>query len=214
MLFRPNRPDTTRPSARILIPLMALALLGGCFRGLPSDDPPIHVNPNMDSQEKYKAQGEGEFFADGSAMRKPVPGTIAQGSLKHDSVYFFGMDSRGDTVKSLPVEITMELMQRGQERYDIFCSPCHGRAGDGQGPVFLRNKGMLPPTNFHDDRLRSAPDGHIYSVISNGIRNMPGYKSQIPVADRWAIVSYFRALQRSQNATLEDIPEGQRGTVQ
>jgi hypothetical protein len=200
--------------AKVIAPLLALTALAGCFRGLPSDQPPVHVNPNMDSQEKYKAQAEGPFFADSSAMRLPVPGTIAQGGLKHDSVYFFGFDSRGDTVKNNPLDITMSLLERGQERYEIFCTPCHGGVGDGQGAVYLRNKGMLPPTNFHDDRLRSAPDGHIFSVIANGIRNMPAYKYQIPVEDRWAIVSYFRALQRSQNATINDVPEGQRGSLQ
>jgi hypothetical protein len=198
---------------QLAAPLLVLALLTGCFRGLPSDKAPVHINPNMDSQEKYKAQAEGKFFADGSAMRLPVPGTVAIGTLRHDSAYFFGIDSRGDTVESNPMEVTMELLERGQERYSIYCAPCHGASGDGQGAVFLRDKGMLPPSNYHEDRLRNAPDGHIFSVISNGIRNMPAYKYQIPVADRWAIVSYFRALQRSQNATLEDVPENQRGSL-
>ncbi len=195
--------------------MMALAL-SGCMRGVPSDKPPIHVNPNMDSQPKYKTQGSSAFFADGSAMRTPVAGTIARGSLiatPADSAYLLGKNGAGELIKSNPRKVTMDLLSRGQERYGIFCAPCHGAVGDGKGIVVLRDKGMLPPTNYHDDRMRALPDGHYFNVISNGIRNMPGYRHQIPVADRWAIVSYVRALQRSQNAKLQDIPENLRGGV-
>jgi mono/diheme cytochrome c family protein len=105
----------------------------------------------------------------------------------------------------------MELLKRGQERFNIFCSPCHGRLGDGKGIVVER--GYSPPPTFHSDRVRSFPDGHIFDVITNGIRNMPPYGPQIPASDRWAIVAYFRALQRSQNATVNDIPVELRDQV-
>lgn len=105
----------------------------------------------------------------------------------------------------------MQLLQRGQERFNIYCSPCHGKTGDGKGIIVQR--GMLPPPSFHEARLLQAPDGHFFDVISNGIRNMPTYRHQIPVSDRWAIVAYLRALQRSQNATINDIPVDLRGNV-
>ncbi len=193
---------------------LALLLLAqlGCVRGRPSDDPPIHLNPNMDRQEKYVPQSESKFFADGMSMRQPVAGTVARGELHEDNTYYRGRDERDSLIARMPIEITLQLLQRGQERYNIYCSPCHGKTGDGKGIVVQR--GMLPPPSFHDPRLVAAPDGHIYDVITNGIRNMPTYRHQIPVPDRWAIVAYFRALQRSQNATINDIPVELRGQVQ
>jgi mono/diheme cytochrome c family protein len=114
-------------------------------------------------------------------------------------------------VNKMPVKLTSILLERGQKRYNIYCTPCHGLTGSGQGIVIKR--GFLPPPSFHLDRLRDIEDGHIFDVISKGIRNMPSYSYQIPVADRWAIVGYFRALQRSQNATLKDIPEDVKKTL-
>ncbi len=191
--------------------LLVAALALGCVRGRPSDDPPIHLNPNMDRQEKYLPQAEGKFFADGMTMRKPVAGTVARGELNEDDAYYRGRDERDSLIARMPVEITMQLLQRGQERYNIYCSPCHGKTGDGKGIIVQR--GMLPPPSFHEARLLQAPDGHFYDVITNGIRNMPTYRHQIPVPDRWAIVAYLRALQRSQNATGNDIPVDLRGNV-
>lgn len=176
-----------------------------CYRGKPSEDPPIHMNPNMDSQEKYEAQEESRFFEDGSAMRPPVAGTVARGELRENDAYYRGKNKDGSLITKMPVEITMELLQRGRERYNIYCAPCHDQTGSGKGIVV--KKGFLPPPSMHLDRLRESPDGHFYDVISNGIRNMPSYKHQIPVADRWAIVSYVRALQRAQNAGSKDVPE-------
>jgi len=187
-----------------LLPLF-LVLLIGCYRGSPSEDPPIHLNPNMDNQPKYKAQAESEFFEDGAAMRMPVAGTLAMGDLRADQAYYLGKNADGSAVTKAPVEITLDLLKRGQERYNIYCAPCHDRTGAGQGIV--TKKGFLPPPSFHLDRLREAPDGHLYDVITNGIRNMPPYNHQVQVHDRWAIVAYVRALQRSQNARISDIPE-------
>jgi len=196
--------------------LLLFLFLNGCIRGVPSDKPPIHVNPNMDTQPKYKFQAESEFFADGATNRLPVPGTIARGALiatATDSIYYLGKDGSGKFVAKNPRKVTMDLLSRGQERFGIYCAPCHGAVGDGRGIVVLRDKGMIPPPTYHDDRMRGLPDGHFFDVITNGIRNMPAYRHQIPVADRWAIVSYVRALQRSQHATLQDVPENLRAGV-
>ena len=189
----------------ITILLIAATNFIGCFQELPSEKPPIHINPNMDNQERYRPQGESAFFIDKSAMRMPVAGTVARGELNENSAYYRGINALGDTIATMPVAVTLPLLQRGQERFNIYCAPCHSTVGDGKGIVVA--KGMLPPPSFHTDLLRGYPDGHIYNVITNGIRNMPSYKHQISVDDRWAIVAYVRALQRSQNAKLEDLTE-------
>jgi len=185
-----------------------LTVFTGCSRERPSAKPPIHLNPNMDNQEKFLPQSQNKFYADSSAQRQPVPGTIARGYLRNDDVYFRGMKSNGELIEIVPVDIDIHLLERGRERFDIYCSPCHSRIGDGRG--IMVERGYPPPPSFHTDRLREVPDGHIFDVITNGLRNMPSYKHQVPVADRWAIVAYLRALQRSHNATLKDVPEEQR----
>lgn len=186
---------------------LSAVMLASC-QGRPSDQPPIHVNPNMDHMPKYKAQSKSEFFPNGATMREPVSGTVSQEQLRADDVYFTGRDASGKLVAKMPMNVTMQLLQRGQERYNIYCAPCHGQTGKGNGIVAQR--GFLPPPTFHSDLMRNYPDGHLFDVITNGIRNMPAYRYQVPVEDRWAIVSYLRALQRSQNATLTDIPEDKR----
>lgn len=193
--------------------LVVLGSLSGCYRERPSENPPVHINPNMDHQPKYRPQSESEFFADGNTMRTPVPGTVAQGELRHNAAYYTGKDDGGELIVGYPdtVEVTHQLFKRGQERYNIFCSPCHGRVGDGKG--IMVNRGYVPPPTFHSERLREFPNGHFFDVITNGVRNMPAYRFQVPVADRWAIVAYMRALQRSQNAALEDVPQAVRDKV-
>jgi mono/diheme cytochrome c family protein len=181
----------------------ALVVMAGC-QGRPSEKPPIHVNPNMDLQPKYKAQSESQFFVNHATMRTPPAGTVAVGELREDVVYQTGRDERGELIKRSPVPTTLELLKRGQERFVIYCAPCHGQTGKGNGIVAQR--GFLPPPTFHSDLIRGYPDGQIYEAIANGIRNMPSYRSQIPVADRWAVVAYVRALQRSQFATADDVP--------
>lgn len=188
----------------------------GCFQGKPSEHPPIHINPNMDKQERYRPQGTSAFFVDKAAMRLPVAGAVARGELREDDAYYRGIDADGDTLRKMPVQVTLSLLKRGQERYTIYCSPCHGAVGDGKGIVIAREmlpppRGLLPPPpSFHSDLLRNYTDGHIFKVISNGVRNMPAYGRQVSVDDRWAIVAYVRALQRSQNARREDLPPGIR----
>jgi len=201
-------------SLRLIIGIgltIAAPLMSGCVRGVPSNRPPIDIIPDMDDQPKYKPQGESKFFADSAAMRPPIPGTVARGELHEDVEFYQGLDSNGNPLISSPVHVTMELLKRGQERFDIFCSPCHGRLGDGKGIVVER--GYSPPPTFHSGRVRQLPDGHIFDVITNGIRNMPPYGPQIPASDRWAIVAYFRALQRSQNAAVNDVPVELRDQV-
>jgi mono/diheme cytochrome c family protein len=198
-------------AVRLTIVILAAGLIGGCFRGEPKEKPPIHLNPNMFKQPKYKAQSQSEFFTDGATMRQPVPGTIAADSLREDKAYYNGRDERDSLLAKMPVPVTMQLLKRGQERYNIYCAPCHGQTGDGQGIIVQR--GYLPPPSYHQDRLRNVTDGYVFDVITNGVRNMPSYRHQIPVADRWAIVAYQRALQRSQDANINDIPLEMRESV-
>jgi hypothetical protein len=196
---------------RALLILIGLTLILGCVRGVPSDKPPIHLIRDMHRQPRYNPQSESRFFADSSTMREPVPGTIPHGGIYSDSIYFFGKDSAGNFVQNSPVPVTLQLLKRGQERFNIYCSPCHSRLGDGRGIVVQR--GFAPPPSFHSDPFRQLPDGLIFYVISDGLGAMSSYGSQVRVADRWAIISYIRALQLSQNAPLEDVPESMRGSL-
>ena len=191
--------------------ITATALFTGCYRGQPSKKPPIHLIPDMDSQPKYDAQEQSSYFRDGSTMRLPVEGTVAIGHLNDDIAYYKGKNNNGSFVKANPVEVTLPMLKRGQQRYNIYCAPCHGQVGDGNGIIV--KKGYLPPPSFHSERIRALEDGAVYDIISNGIRNMPSYAHQIPVQDRWAIVAYVQALQKSQNATINDVPEELREKI-
>lgn len=194
-----------------LLVLVTLLVVSGCTRKQPSKEPPIHLNPNMDNQGKVKPQSVSRFFEDGAGMRSSIDGTVARGQLRDDDAFYRGVDAQGKHIKTLPVVITPQLLQRGRERYDIYCSPCHSRLGDGRGIMIKR--GYVPPPSFHIDRVRDFDDGYIFNVISNGVRNMPAYAHQVPVSDRWAIIAYIRALQRSQNAAVEDVPEELRDKI-
>ena len=185
----------------------ALPMVLVSCRGQVSDESPVHPNMNMDQQNRFEQQERNEFFADNRAMRKPVEGTISRGNLRQDNVYYQGINEDSSFVQEIPVELTKSFMYRGKDRYEIYCTPCHGTTGDGQGIIMANNYGMVPAPSFHIDRLRNRNDGYFYSVISNGIRNMPSYAQQIPVKDRWAIVSYVRALQKSQNATEDQLKQ-------
>ncbi len=172
-----------------------IILMIGC-RGDHSTKPPIHLNPNMDSQDKFKAQSVNTFFADSSAMRLPVEGTISQNNFFENTVYISGKDTNNNFIDN-PELLTVELINRGEDRFNIYCAICHGDWGDGQGNI-TKYQYPIPPTSFHQDWLIEKKDGHYYDVITNGIRTMPSYKHQIPVKDRWAIVSYVRKLQESK----------------
>lgn len=184
--------------------LLVGLMLSGC-RGSISEKPPIHPNMNMDQQPRVEAQEVNNFFEDGRAMRQPVEGTVPRGLRKSDVEYYEGVDENGDWISETPVELTRSILYRGQERYNVFCTPCHGITGDGQGIIMTGQYGYVPAPTFHQERLREAPDGEIYSAIYNGVRNMPSYAHQVPVEDRWAIVAYVRALQASQNVSEDDI---------
>ncbi len=187
--------------------LLLIILVSGC-RGLTSNEPPIHVNPNMDTQNKYKAYRASDFFADQRDMRPRVVGTVARGQLQEDDHFYRGMVD-GQLAKNLPSQLTVDkvFLEKGRAKFNIYCAPCHSQAGDGNGMVGRR----LPirPTTFYSDYLYSQPVGHFYNVISEGIRTMPSYKLQISKEeDRWAIVAYIRALQFSQNPDLKSLIEG------
>ncbi len=181
-----------------------------------SPKPPVHLVPDMDSQPKATAQSASTLFADGRAMRLPVEGTVARGELTLDDALHRGRIGEA-FITEYPdgVELTESLLRRGQERYNVCGAPCHGQAGYGDGPVSQRAVELaegtwVPPTNFHDEGIRERELGHLYNTVVNGIRNMPGYGAQIPLEDRWAIVAYVKALQRSQYATIDDVPAEQR----
>jgi mono/diheme cytochrome c family protein len=175
--------------------------------------------PDMDSQEKFKAQRKNPFFADGRSMRLDVAGTVAQGELREDDHFYRGKVG-GAFAKTFPsqLEISLATMQTGREKFGIYCSPCHGVDGIGQGMVHLRARALLqgtwvPPTDLHQENMLYKPVGELFDTISRGIRNMPPYARQIDVADRWAVVLYLRALQRSEAARLDDLPESERGAL-
>jgi mono/diheme cytochrome c family protein len=159
---------------------------------------------DMWRQPKHEPLDASEFFADGQASRPLLPGTIARDHLREDGAFFTGSEN-GKWIDKMPLEVTKELVKRGQERYDIYCSPCHGRTGDGKGMIALRGFQLKRPVgNYHTDRLRNMPVGHFYDVITNGYGAMYSYASRVEPQDRWAIVAYIKALQLSQNATAED----------
>ncbi len=175
-----------------------------------SDVPRIQLIPDMDQQPKYLTQTASPLFADHRAMRPPVEGTVAHGELDDDDLLMRGKVD-GNWTTTFPFPVTMEVMHRGRERFNIFCAPCHGLAGMGDGMVAKRADALqegkwVPPTALNSDVVRDRTDGELFNTITNGIRTMPAYGPQIPVSDRWAIVAYVRALQRSQNASPNDVP--------
>jgi len=165
---------------------------------------------DMHDQPKYIPLRESTFFNDARSARPFVPGTIARGQLREDTLLYTGKVNGADaTVFPFPVDD--KVMARGQERFNIYCSPCHGRTGLGDGMVVRR--GYRRPPSYLDDRLLNAPVGHFFDVVSNGFGAMPDYAAQIRVEDRWAIAAYVRALQMSGHATLADVPADQRGKI-
>ncbi len=162
---------------------------------------------DMHDQPRYEPMEGSRFFADQRAAR-PVPaGTVARGQL-HEDQHFYTGKVGGRFAETFPMPVTRAVLERGRERYDIYCSPCHDRTGSGNGMIVRR--GYLAPPSFHVERLRTQAPGYFFNAISNGFGKMPSYALQIPVADRWAIVAYVRALQLSQHATLADVPAAER----
>ncbi len=165
---------------------------------------------DMHDQPKYIPLRSSDFFGDGRSARQPVEGTVARGHLRDDAHFYTGKVD-GKLVETLPFPATGAMLERGQERYNIYCAPCHARVGDGNGVIVQR--GYRRPESFHTERLRKMPVGHYFDAMTRGFGAMPDYASQISPEDRWAIAAYLRALQLSQRATLEDVPESERGSM-
>jgi mono/diheme cytochrome c family protein len=185
-----------KPQPRIaLLAGLALAALFGC-RGQTTDENPIWIKHGMEFQPKWLPYGKNTFAADG---------------LKADDDYFRGGKDTAHYAAN-PMKIDAVLLERGQERFQIYCAPCHGPSGMGDGMV-IKHGFPIPPPSFHDDRVVAMPDGQLFHTITYGVRNMPSYGKQVPEEDRWAIVAYLRALQRSSHATLNDVPESERANL-
>lgn len=180
---------------RYLLFLAALMLaLTGCGR-------------NMYEQAKYQEDEPSAFFADGTSSRPLVEGSVSRSRGAIDEVFFTGQDKNG-LVTEVPMDVTEAVIKRGQERFNIYCSPCHNYSGNGEGMIV--QKGFVQPTSFHDPRLRASPVGYFFNVITNGYGRMYSYASRVPPEDRWAIAAYIKTLQYSQNAPVADLPESLR----
>lgn len=186
-----------RRAAFVAAVLVAAALAGGCRQ-------------DMHDQPKYKPLRSSRFFADARSERPLIAGTVPRGFLRDDDHLYTGKVN-GQDVATFPFPIDADAMRRGQERYTIYCSPCHGRVGDGEGMIVRR--GYRHPPSLHDERLRQAPAGHFFDVMTSGFGAMPDYAAQIAVEDRWKIAAYVRALQLSQHAAVSDVPPEARGAL-
>ena len=191
--------------------LTSVVVLSGCARGCTSSRPPIHINPSMDDQPKVLPQTASTFFYDGSSMRQPVPGTVPIGGLKEDGAFFTGKGADEQFVATIPMAADEARLERGRQRYTIYCQPCHDARGDGKGILFQRGK--VPTASFHDDKILKYPDGQIFDVITNGHGLMSGYRWPIPPSDRWAIVAYVRELERKRPASATRAPASAEATA-
>lgn len=189
-MWSPEDRGRARVPGRWLWP--AVGLLGaGCH-----DD--------MVDQLRYDTLEASDLFEDGKSARRPPEGTVPRGDPRLDRASYSGIDPNGQLVTAAPLPVDEALLRRGQERYGIYCTPCHGLVGDGRGMIVLR--GFKPAPTFHQDRLREQPIGYFVDVITNGFGVMPSYAHVVPVVDRWAIAAYVGALQLSQSARLSDLP--------
>jgi hypothetical protein len=178
--------------------LAALLLTAGC------DD--------MENQPKFEPLEESQLFPDRRSARPLPTGVVARAEGVEDPEAYSARDENGELIDSFPYPVTLEVLQRGRERYDVFCGPCHGQDGYGQGMIVQR--GFSPPPSLHEERLRQAPAGHIYEVITLGFGRMYAYDDRVQPADRWAIVAYVRALQLSQYAAVQDLPADELQNLQ
>jgi mono/diheme cytochrome c family protein len=186
------------------------------------DQPAIHLQRNMYDTQRGDAQESSEFFADGRVMRTPVEGTVARSRSAYSNVtpdpdmlaadsHFYEGKVNGEPAQGLPMPLTRELLERGQQTYNIFCAACHDQAGTGRGLVARR--GLAPPPSFLDDRIRAQADGYIFETISNGRASMMGYRHSIPPEDRWAIVGYLRAMQKSSAVPADALTAQERNQI-
>jgi mono/diheme cytochrome c family protein len=165
---------------------------------------------DMQNQPKYNPLRSSVFWADGRSARDPVEGTVSRTGLREDPGFYTGKVN-GKEVTTFPLPVTPELLARGQERFEIYCTPCHSRVGDGNGMIVQR--GLKHPPSYHEQRLKDAPIGHFVDVMTNGFGAMLSYSQQITPEDRWAVAAYIRALQLSQSATVNDVPAEMRGKI-
>ena len=170
----------------------------------------VACRQDMHDAPRYEPLEASTFFSDGRASRPLVANTVARGQLREDELLFTGKIG-GQLATEFPMPVTAEMMARGQERFNVFCSPCHGRTGVGDGMIVER--GFRKPPSYHEDRLRNAPVGYFFDVMTHGFGAMQDYAAQVPVADRWAIAAYIRALQLSQRAPVDDVPADRRGDL-
>lgn len=201
-------PSTATPS-RIAAPIagvLRLACLAAACCGAAGCD-----MLDMYDQPRYEPLEASEMFDDHASARPLVQGTIPRGWLREDEALYTGK-LHGEFVSKLPVPLDEKLLERGRQRFDIYCSVCHSRTGDGDGMIVQR--GFRRPPSLHMERLRNAPAGHFFDVMTGGFGAMPSYASRIDAADRWAIVAYIRALQLSQNARVDDVPGDDRATLE
>jgi len=196
----------------VLLCLAVVSIAG--FRGGLSRRPPIELFPDMDRQPKLRPQTSSTFFQDALSTRAAVEGTVARGAHYEDTPYNTGrITGTTNFVALAPLAIDEGLLKRGQDRFQIYCAVCHGAGGDGKG--ITGKYGMVAMANFHDPRIIAMPDGEIFNTITHGSRTqlMGAYGANIPIADRWAIVAYVRALERSRLGVLEDVPEAERASL-
>ena len=194
--------------------LVVLTISIAGFRGRRSTQPPVEVFPDMDRQAKYKPQAESRFFADGRADRPLPAGVVARGRtiatdpefLRSDDFLYRGKTATGEFARGFPPGLGLDqrIMERGRERYTIYCAPCHGALGDGQGVT--RAYGMVTTATYHDDRIRQMAEGEIFNTITNGKNTMSAYADKLSPADRWAVIAYVRALERARLGTAADVP--------
>ncbi len=185
---------------RVEAGLIVLALAAG-----------VACRQDMHDQPKFIPLRPSTFFDDGRSERSLIEGTVARGHLNDDAAFYTGKGPDGKPLDAFPFPVTRDVILRGQERFNVYCSPCHGRLGNGEGMIVRR--GFRRPPSYHIDRLRKVPNGYIFDVITSGFGAMPDYAAQIPPRDRWAIVSYVRALQLSQNASIGDVPPEARAQL-
>lgn len=211
----------------LILTLLAILppVIAANARSKPNPNRPINLIQDMDLQAKFLPQSENDLFADNRSQRPQIVGTVARGETYLDTHFVDGVvDGQWATTMPKQLQMNMEFLLRGQDRFNIYCTPCHGYSGAGNGTINQRAMELVAnadgPVNgtvwvaaksLHDETVTIQPIGQIFNSITHGVRNMAGYGSQVPPADRWAIVAYVQALQRSQNATLEEVPTDKRG---
>jgi|ERR1051325_5135442 hypothetical protein len=197
MMIAERSPDRRSLIADRLVLAALLLVLAACRQ-------------KMSNQPRYDPLESSDFFADGMASRPRIAGTVARGEISTNEFLDTGMIG-GKQADGFPMPVDKALLDRGEERFDIYCSECHGRVGDGNG--MIPSRGYRRPPSFHSETLRAARTGHFFDVITNGFGAMPPYAPQVPVRDRWAIIAYIRVLQLSQNGTVADVPADQQASL-